>query len=85
MSREQRERHLERVTSVSLTLHSTQSHVHPAFCVDLPISPEEFQSGLKVPLGSIEGIWKKASELVSDTAAISPAPGYGPECKMVVS
>ena len=61
------------------------SLVHMPSSICLPISPEEFQSGLKAPLGSTEGIWKKASEQVSETVTISLAPGYDPECKMVIS
>ena len=50
-----------------------------------PITLEEFQSGLKIPLAAIKGIWQKASSLVTDPTAISSAPGCGPNSKMVIS
>ena len=51
----------------------------------LSVRPEDFHSGLKIPLAAIQGIWKKAEELLSDPNAISPAPGYDSRCKMVMS
>ena len=51
----------------------------------LSVRPEDFHSGLKIPLAAIPGIWKKAEELLSDPNAISPAPGYDSRCKMVMS
>ena len=79
--------HLNKVAETTLTISVTHTDVgkYSEVPIDLPISPEDFQSGLKIPLDSIQGIWKKASELVGETASISPAPGYGPECKMVIS
>lgn len=86
MSRDQRERHLKKVAQVNLISASTDATLRECeFEAQLPISPEEFHCGLKIPLESVRGIWKKASELLSDSTAISSAPGFGPECKMVAS
>ena len=81
MSREQRERHLKKVAQTNLCVRE-ETHNESA---QLPISPEEFHPGLKIPLSSIQGIWKKAVEIVCDPANISAAPGYGSECRMVIS
>ena len=49
------------------------------------VSAEEFQEGLKIPLQAVQAIWRKAEELVGNSNAISPAPGYDSTCKMVIS
>lgn len=51
----------------------------------LPIRPEDFQSSLKVTLATVQGIWKKAEDLLSEPGSISSAPGYDSKCKMVLS
>ena len=56
----------------------------PFLTVQLTVPPEEFRSGLKIPLAAIQGIWKKA-DLLNDSNAISPASGYDSKCKMVMS
>ncbi len=86
MSREQREKHLKKVAQVTLPFTDASLGGHSSVGqIQLPVCAKEFHSGLKIPLASVEGVWKKASELLSDPTAISPAPGYGPECKMVAS
>ena len=52
MSREQRERHLKKVAQTNLCVRE-ETHNESA---QLPISPEEFHPGLKIPLSSIQGI-----------------------------
>ena len=49
---------------------------------ELPVSYEVAFAGTSVPESVAEGIW---ISLVSDTHAISPAPGCGPRDKMVMS
>ena len=44
-----------------------------------------FQSGLKIPLPSVQAIWNKAAELILQPKVIAPAPEYGPQCKIVMS
>lgn len=87
MSQEQSERHLQKVARTSL--QSTERALVYYSKVDmdnqLPLSPEHFHQGLKVPLESIEGIWKKASKLLINPNCISAVPGYGPEHKIVKS
>ena len=86
MTREQREKHFKKVHQVNVLSNST-TLLEGCFqgCVSLPVSPEEFQNGLNVPLESIKKIWQKASQLLSDPSSISSAPGYSIECRMVAS
>jgi len=46
---------------------------------------EEAFAGTSVPEGVASGIWNKAASLLSDTDAISSAPGCSPKDKMVKS
>ena len=41
--------------------------------------------GMTVPLTCMEGIWNKATELLNDPSAMSPAPGQSLESQMVLS
>ena len=84
MSRDQREKHLKRVSQTTVGMASSTSAQQPDF-VQFCITTEEFQSGLKIPLAAVKGIWQKAMLLLSDPDAISSAPGCGPESKMVIS
>lgn len=79
MSRDQRERHLKKVAQGNVIKEVNQ------IACQLPVPPEKFHTGLRLPLSAIQGIWKEASELGSDPTAISAAPGYGTECRMVIS
>ena len=40
---------------------------------------------INVPSAILEGIWTNASQLLSTTNAIVPAPGQSPEARMVLS
>jgi len=54
----------------------------------LSVSAEQCHSGdSKVPFASIQGIWRKAEELLVDSNSIAPAPGFDEEAgaKMVRS
>ncbi len=86
MSKEQREKHLQKVSEVKVTTSCSFDLLSEEDKTNIfPVTAEEFQSGLKIPLESIQGIWKKAAELLSHPNAIASAPGYGPDCKMVMS
>ena len=84
MSRDQREKHLKRVSQTTLAMAPSTS-VQQSQLFQLSTTPEEFQSGLKIPLAAVKGMWQKATTLLSEPKAISPAPGCGPESKMVIS
>ena len=57
MSRDQRERHLKKVAQGNVIKEVNQ------IACQLPVPPEKFHTGLKLPLSAIQGIWKEASEL----------------------
>lgn len=46
---------------------------------------DSFVDSVRVPLNSLEGIWKKASELLKTENAIVPAPVVGTNAKFVLS
>ena len=92
MTREQREKHMQKVTTVQVAFtgeipgdKEQLSSSTLSAGVQLSVRPEEFHTGLKIPLAAIQGIWKKAEELVTDPSAISPAPGFDTKSRMVVS
>ena len=51
----------------------------------LSVDVEAAATNLNVPLTCVEGIWKKANELIRNPDAIVPAPGQTPESRMVLS
>ena len=52
--------------------------------VSLPISPED--SGITtLPIVTLQGMWKKANDLLSTDNAITKAPGTDPKARMVLS
>ena len=89
MTREQRKKHMQKVASVKPCFTSDDEQLSSAntssTAVKLCVRPEEFHTGLKIPLPAVQGIWKKAEELLGDANAISPAPGYDSKCRMVMS
>ena len=91
MTKEQRPKHMQKIANVQLAFtgevpgDNASSKGISCTATQLPIRPEDFQSGLKVPLATVQGIWKKAEELPSELGSISSAPGYGSKCKMVLS
>jgi len=50
-----------------------------------PLSIDVHDTGLSVPQGIVDGIWKKASELLSTPGAIGFAPGLAPQARTVIS
>ena len=71
--------------STSCSQDITHGHFLLTRGAGLPISYEVAFAGTSVPEGVAEGIWNKATSLVSDTDAINSAPGCGPKDKMVKS
>ena len=87
MTQEQRKRHMHKVATVQLK--SAEIPSEQASCsilsMQMSVPAEEFQEGLKIPLQAVQALWRKAEELVGNSNAISPAPGYDSTCKMVIS
>ena len=88
MTREQRKKHIQKVANVQIAFTAEtpgDSDTLSSLTKQLGVNPEEFHVGLKIPLSSIKGIWKKAEELLSLPDAITSAPGFGGKSKMVMS
>ena len=83
MSRDQREKHLKKVAHAQINCLENETAV--AQSKELPVDPKKFQSGLNIPLPSVQAIWNKAAELISQPNSIVGAPGHGAESKMVMS
>ena len=49
----------------------------------LSIDVSSFAQGLSIPFASLEGIWKKAENLLSSGESLALAPGHGAEARMV--
>ena len=85
MTKQQRETHMKKVTTTSLKGYELNdcAESKPS---SLSITAEECHSGdHKVPLASIQGVWKKAEELLAQPNAIITAPGFDTSAKMVAS
>lgn len=63
MSQDQREKHLKCVVNAQVMLPNDQTTSEST--TELSVSSETFQSGLKIPLQSVQAIWAKAAELLS--------------------
>ena len=94
MNSEQSRKHLFQITSTlvseasgnglqfeSSASESRQTCVAPSLSVNLESAAEQ----VRVPFKCLEGIWAKASRLLSDDIAIAAAPGQDPEARMVLS
>ena len=84
MSRDQREKHLKKVAQAQISCLESES-VDLYKLKELSIDPQKFQSGLSIPLPSVQAIWSKAAELISEPNSIVAVPGHGTESKMVLS
>ena len=86
MTKLQRDKHMKKVsTTVLESLEVDTTEERPS---SLSVSAEQCHSGdSKVPFASIQGIWRKAEELLVDSNSIAPAPGFDEEAgaKMVRS
>ena len=84
MSRDQREKHLKKVAQAQISCLESES-VDLYKSKELSIDPQKFHSGLSIPLPSVQAIWSKAAELISEPNSIVAVPGHGTESKMVLS
>lgn len=85
MTKQQREKHMKRIANTSLKGYELDiwTESKPS---SLSITAEECHSSdHKVPLASIQGIWKKAEELLAQPNAVVTAPGFDANVKMVAS
>ena len=85
MTKQQRENHMKRIATTSLKGYELNgcAESKPS---SLSVTAEECHSGdRKVPLASIQGIWKKAEELLAQSNALVTAPGFDANVKMVAS
>lgn len=86
MTREQRLKHLEKVAKVQLKNSGDSTEYDREAGTSLSVSAEQLHSmGLRIPLASIQGIWKKADEMLKQPNAIVSAPGFSAGSKMVAS
>ena len=95
MTSQQRVKHINKVQSVSVIdveesvdiqrpgnpSRSNPTHSSTKLSVDANAAAE----GMNVPLPSMEGIWRKARDLIGDPSGMSPAPGQSPQARMVLS
>jgi len=99
MTTQQRAKHLTKVQSLAVTevqessgelpgisspqlqLGGSTSAQASAPSVDVLSAAE----GMNVPLTCMEGVWRKAGELLQDSDAMVAAPGQSPEARMVLS
>lgn len=80
MSREKREKHFKKVAHCQAKLTCSDNVSDAAeYSNTLPVDPTLFQNGLSIPLPSVQAIWNKAAELVSQPDSIVSAPGYSNE------
>ena len=84
MSRDQREKHLKKVAQAQISCLDNESADAP-HSKELSVDPKEFQSGLSIPLPSVQAVWNKAAELISQPSSIVAAPGHSTGSKMVAS
>jgi hypothetical protein len=95
MNSQQRVKHINKVQSVSVIdveesldaqrpcnpSMNTLPNSSTMLSVDVDIAAQ----GMSVPLPAMEGIWRKAKDLLSDTKCMSPAPGQSSQARMVLS
>jgi len=92
----QREKHLQRFASTSITDVSfpddAGSSTNTSLCIgrdqtlalSLSVHPNAFADGVRVPRNCLEGIWSKAAELLRTEGAIVSAPGVTDGAKFVL-
>lgn len=96
MTTAQRENHIKRFSDASLSdvtgdgnTEDDIPHISlgrgPSVSSTLSVKFETFADDVRIPSNSLEGIWKKASELLNTDNAIVPAPGGGVNAKLVLS
>ena len=87
MSIQQRKHHLTKVHSLAVVNStSVQESSNNGTCTSqLAMTMESAAKGLNVPLTCVEGIWRKATGLISDINVVVPDPGQSKEAQMVLS
>ena len=81
--------HLRKVASTplssSLDVHATtsQGHLQPSLSLSLDVN--SVSEMVNIPLPCLEGIWKKATELLNTLGSISSALGHPEDTRMVMS
>lgn len=93
MTTQQRAKHLAKIQSAdvvdSLVLEDdkedTETGKEKEVGHNLSISADEAREGLNIPITCLEGVWKKATELLRTDSAMSSAPGQESEARMVLS
>lgn len=94
----QREQHLNKFSNASVTdiipssdlvqstgLNSECLGRDLSCATSLTVDIHGVADSVRIPLNSLEGIWKKAAELLKTEGAIVPAPGVGDDAKFVLS
>lgn len=71
--------------SDSRNSHESDDDNHGTDSPQLAVSVNSAVKGLNVPLTCLEGIWRKATELINNNSAIVAAPGQNEEARMVLS
>ena len=84
MTKLQKEKHMKKVSTSTLkNLDLVPSEARPC---SLSATAEQCHSGdQKVPFASIQGIWRKAEELITEPNAIVPIPRFNEGVMMVLS
>lgn len=93
MSLEQRKSHLNKVAHADVVdvefLKSLLSGPFSSSSKEsgnaLSVQIESPPAGVSIPNISLEGIWKKASELLKSGDSIAPAPGFSSEARILAS
>ena len=98
MSVPQREQHLKKFSNASVTDITPSSDLGQSTSLtseclgrdlscatSLAVDIHDVANSVRIPLNSLEGIWKKAAELLKTEGAIVPAPGVGDNAKFVLS
>ena len=92
---QQQRKHLDRIAHASVTRPSDTSSLDPdpslstsetsSFGAVLSVDVHEVASVVTIPLPCLQGIWTKATELLSTSGSTVPAPGYSSEARLVLS
>ena len=86
MTTSQREQHLKKIANASVTCSdsfSSETSVATSICISVDVTT--LAGTVRTPLTCLEGIWKKAADLLKTKDAIVPAPGVSGNAKYVMS
>lgn len=86
ISEQERAAHLRKMAEMQVTMTPLQSVNCDVQCTAplQSLSVDMHATGLSIPQGILEGIWKKASELLSLPGAIGFTPGLPPQAQTVI-